>query len=53
MRAGSVIYQAWSDYYLAQALPASEVVRRQSLMESAKRTAQSYALGRLQSMLST
>lgn len=34
-----------------QALPATEVSRRKGLLERARRTAESYSLGRLQSML--
>jgi len=46
-RAGSVIYRAWSEYYLAQALPAGEAPQKPSLVESARRAAQRYGLGRL------
>ena len=50
-RAGSVIYRAWSDYYLAHALPASEAALSGSLLESARSAAQRFSLGRLQTVL--
>ena len=45
--AGSVIYRAWSEYYLAQTLAARETPLRMSLVESARQAAQRHGLGRL------
>jgi tetratricopeptide (TPR) repeat protein len=49
--AGSVIFRAWSEYHLAKALPPEQAARKLGLTESARRAAQRYALGRLQSAL--
>ncbi|HEU5074714.1 MAG TPA: hypothetical protein VFU02_11080, partial [Polyangiaceae bacterium] len=49
--AGSVIYRAWSDYYLAQALPAKQSARREALLKHAQNAARDFSLGRLQSAL--
>lgn len=49
--AGAVIYRAWSEYHLAQALPANQSARREALLEHAHSAARDYSLGRLQSAL--
>jgi hypothetical protein len=43
----SVIYRAWSEYYLAQTVPLMELAKRRGLVASARRAAQRHRLGRL------